>query len=157
MSSGGLDGGDGESYTGDPEEYDGYETDDALLSNIDLGQFLTGSSSLDGVDFRAADGINAVRVAQAAVGAVAFALLWGVNSLIAAVTGAYARIIDAVASFSGGLIQSTLGVGISAVEGVWSFTLTEFGLFAYPIALSVVLATFYVADEGITAAREVLR
>lgn len=134
----------------------GSSTDDALLSSVDFGEFLSGSSTLDGVDFRAASGINAVRVAQAAIGAVAFALLWGVNSLIAAVSSVYARLIDGVGGFAGALIQSTLGVGISAIEGVWSFSVSEFGLFAYPIALLIVLATFYVADAGLTTAREVL-
>lgn len=134
----------------------GSSTDDATLSSIDFGEFLNGSSTLDGVDFRAASGINAVRVAQAAIGAVAFALLWGVNSLIAAVTESYAQLIDGVGSFGGGLIQSTIGVGITAIDGVWSFGVSEFGLFAYPIALLIVLATFYVVDAGLTTAREVL-
>ena len=141
----------------DQGEGGGSSPDDALLSSIDFSDFLTGSSSLDGVDFRAADGINAVRVAQAAIGAVAFSWWWGVNALIDAVTSSIARLTDAVASFLGeGLIQSTIGVGVSALNGIWTFAFTEFGILAYPVALLSVLATFYVADRGITTAREVL-
>jgi len=147
----------GEELGGDPVGDTGSSgDDDALLSGIDLSNFLTGSSSLDGVDFNAASGINAIRVAQAALGTVSFALIYGLNSFIDAWTNAVARVIDSFGGFIGKLIGATASVGISAVEGAWSFTLTEYGLLAYPIALIIVLATFYVADEGISAAREVL-
>lgn len=147
----------GEELGGDPVGETGSSADDdALLSSIDFSNFLSGSSPLDGVDFNAASGINAIRVAEAAIASLAFALLYGVNSLIDAWTTAVARAIDAGRGFIGDLIGATLGVGISAVEGVWSFTVSEYGLLAYPIALIIVLATFYVADQGISTAREVL-
>lgn len=146
----------GEELGGDPVGDTGTTTDDALLSSIDFSNFLSGSESLDGVDFNAASGINGLRVAEAAIASLVFALLYGVNSLIDAATTAVARVIDAGSGFAGDLIGVTLGVGIAAVEGAWSFTVSEYGLLAYPIALLVVLATFYVADQGISTAREVL-
>ena len=136
----------------------GSSTDDASLTSIDFGAFLTDSSSLKGVDFRSASGINVFRVAQAAIGAIVFAWAWGVNALIAAVSESYARLVDGIGDFIGtGLIEATLGVGITAIEGVWTFAFSEFGVLSYPVALVTVLATLYVAERGITTAQEVLR
>jgi len=135
----------------------GGDTEDASLTSIDFGAFLTDSSSLEGVDFRSASGINVLRVAQAAIGAVVFAWAWGVNALVAAVSESYTRLIDGIGDFIGtGLIEATLGVGITAIEGVWTFAFSEFGVLSYPVALVTVLATLYVAERGITTAQEVL-
>ena len=147
----------GEELGGDPVGDTGSSgDDDALLSSIDFSNFLSGSSSLDGVDFRAASGINAVRVAEAAIASLAFALFYGVGSFIDAWTSAVSRGIDGLGGFIGDLVGATIGVGISAVEGVWSFGVSEYGLLAYPMALIILLATFYIADQGISTAREVL-
>lgn len=146
----------GEELGGDPVGETGTTgDDDALLSSIDFSNYLSGSESLDGVDFNAASGINSVAVAEAAIASLAFALFYGIGSFIDAWTSAVARAIDAVRGFIGELIGATVGVGFSAVEGAWSFGVSEYGLLAYPIALIIVLATFYVADQGISTAREV--
>lgn len=134
----------------------GSTNEDASLSDVDFSSFLTGSSSLPGVDFRAASGINATAVAEAVIGIIAFAVGWAANSLVAAILSLPARVLEWVTESATDLFQATIGLGITAVEGVWSFSLAEFGLFAYPGALLVVLATFYVVDKGLDAAQEVL-
>jgi len=131
---------------------------DASLSSIDFGALLTNSSSADGVGFPLASGINVVRVAQAIIGSIAFSVLLGVNSVISTLSDVYSGLIDGLGGFFGDrLIGATLGAGVSAIEGAWSFSLDEFGFGAYLIGLGVVIATFYVADRGADAALEVLR
>jgi len=133
------------------------DTSDASTSSVSFSSFLTDSSSIDGVSFPSASGINATRVASAIIGSVAFALAYGVTSLIDAVATVYARLIDGIGNFVGvELIDATVGAGISAVNGVWSTMLAEFGIGAFPIALGTVIATFYVTERGLGTAREVL-
>jgi len=135
----------------------GNESNWASIGDVDLSGFLSNASSIDGVSFPTASGIDAGRVAQAVIGTIAFAVAFGVNSFIQAVTSAPVRIIDGVGDFiADGLIASTIGVAASAIEGAWSFSLAEFGPLAYVAAITSVIATFYVAEWGLQTAREVL-
>ena len=143
----------GEELGGDPVG----ETGDASTSALNFGSLLTNSESVDGLNFQLASGINATRVAQTIIGSVVFSVLLGGNSVISAVSTAYARLIDALAGFFGDrLIEATLGAGVSAIEGAWAFSLEQYGAGAYLAALGLVIATFYVADWGLDTAREVL-
>ena len=132
-------------------------SEDASLSSIDFSSMLTGSESVDGVDFPLASGINVVRVAQTIIGSVALSVLIGVNTVIQALADAYSALIDGAAGFFGtDLIDATIGAGVSAINGVWAPLVDEFGLGAYFSVLLIVLATFYVADIGVDEALEVL-
>lgn len=135
----------------------GMESDSASLSDVNLSGFLSGVSPIDGVSFPSASGINVGRVASAVFATIAFAVAYGFNTFIQAAAEAPTRIIDGVGDFvADGLIASTIGVGASAIEGAWSFSVAEYGVFAYVLALAVVIATFYVVEWGLQTAREVL-
>lgn len=135
----------------------GSESDWASVGDVNLSSFLSGVSPIDGVSFPSASSIDAVRVAQAIFATFAFAVAYGFNTFIQAAAEAPTRIIDGVGEFlADGLIASTVGVGASAIEGAWSFSVAEYGLFAYVIALVSVIATFYVVEWGLQTAREVL-
>jgi len=137
---------------------DGGGSEPAGSSDINLTAFLTDVSPLNGAGFSLASGIKVTRVAQAAIATVVFAIGVNVNRLIGAVTDQYARLLDGLSSFFGvSLVEATLGVGVAAIEGSWSFALNEFGLLAYPMALVSILATFYVVERGFGTAQEVLR
>lgn len=128
----------------------------STFSDIDLSAFLTGSSEADGVSFPIATGINVGRLAAAIVGSIAYGIAFGFSTLIDGLVTGYTLIVDRFASYVSTLIGATLGAGASAIYGAWSFTLDEFGVFAYVVAIGVFVLTAYVADRGINAAREVL-
>jgi len=130
--------------------------EDASLSGINLSNFLTDSSSLRGVDFRAASGINVAAVSDAIVGVVGFTLAWAASSFVEALLYAPVQILEWITRSGTDLFGATVGVGITAVEGVWALSLAQFGFGAYLVALLIVLATFWVVDKGIDAAQEVL-
>ena len=131
-------------------------TEDASLSAIDFSGFLTNSTSLPSVNFRAASGINVTGVAEALIGIAAFTVTWAASGLLDSVIAAPARILDWLSRFARDLLQVTIGVGVTGVKGVWTFALDELGAFAYLGGVLVVLATFYVASWGADTAREVL-
>lgn len=140
--------------TRDPGE-DGGE--DATSDSIDFGSLLTGSESADGISFSLASGINVGRVAQAVLGSVVFSIIFGVTTIIDAVTDTFGGLIDGLASFFGDeLIDATLVAGIGAIEGAWAFTLDEFGGLGYAIGLAVVVGTFYLAGRSFDMVQGVL-
>lgn len=131
--------------------------DDATTDSVDYGSLLSNSESIDGVGFPLASGINVTRVAQTIIASIVFAVSFGVTSIIDAVTGAYAGLVDGIGEFiADGLIGATLSAGVGAIRGAWTVTLDEFGLFGWVIALGIMLATFFVVEQGIETAREVL-
>lgn len=152
------------------------EDDDGVLSDEQTDSFLANSSSVPGLNFQLADGIKPVSVAKAILGSLAFSVALGINTLIDAMVTAYTGLIQGVEEFiagrfylvenrgglgvkpitEDGLIDVTLGAGAAAIEGAWAFTLDEFGLFAYPVAIAVLVVTAYVTQRGIDSARGVL-
>jgi len=131
--------------------------DDDVLSDEETASFLSGTSSISGVDFSAATGINAQQIATAIAGSIVFVITVGVNTVVQAVAAAYTAVIDGFAGFlSDGLITAVFTSGIEAIRGAWAFGITEFGLFAYPVGLAVLLATGYVTQLGIEQIREAI-
>ncbi len=132
--------------------------DDDVLSDDETASFLSGTRSIPGVSFPLASGLNARQVASAIVGSVAFALGVGVNTIISALAAAYTGVIDGFAGFlsgSDGLVDTIFETGLTAIRGAWSFSLDEFGLFAFPVALTVLLASLWVVQLGVDQIREV--
>lgn len=152
------------------------EDDDGVLSDEQTDSFLSNSESVPGLSFQLADGIKPVSVAKAIFGSLAFAVALGINTIIDATVTAYTGLIQGVEEFiaggtefipftftaggreipTDGLIDVTLGAGAAAIEGAWAFSLDEFGLFAYPVAIGVFVVTAYVAQRGLDTAMEVL-
>ncbi|WP_256403253.1 hypothetical protein [Halorubrum salinum] len=147
--------------------------DDVTDVDVDESSFLTGVSSIEGVDFSAASGVDVRRLAQAIVGTALFTVGLGVNTVVSGVTGAVAGLIDGVREFvaggtnvewfggvrveteSVGLIDVIFGTGIAALRGIWSFNVDTFGVLAYPVGLAIVLGTFVIVSRGIGEIREV--
>lgn len=152
-------------------------SDDDVLTEEQEESFLSNSESASGIDFPLASGLNVGRIGQTIIGSIVFAVAYGFNTIIDATATAYAGLVDGVGEFiagreevvetrwgiggrvveEDGLLDVTLGAGIAAIEGAWSFSLDEFGVFAYVVAVAVFVATVYVADQGFDAMREVLR
>ncbi|WP_435093400.1 hypothetical protein [Halorubrum sp. N11] len=150
--------------------------DDGMLSDEQTESFLTDSESVSGISFPTASGVEVGRVGKTIVGSIAFAFALAFNTLIDAVTTAYSGLLDGFHEFiaggtryvsfpfgggytteTDGLIDVTIGAGIAAIESAWSFSVDEFGIFALPVGIGVVLATAYVAGRGIDVASGVLR
>ena len=148
--------------------------DDGVLSEEQTESFLTDSESVTGLSFPLASGVEVGSVGKAIVGSIAFAVALAFNTLIGAVSTAYTGLIDGVREFiaggeryvtssfgtstveTDGLIDVTIGAGLAAIEGAWSFSVTQFGVLALPVAVGVVVATAYVATQAIDAASEVI-
>lgn len=150
--------------------------DDAPISTDERNSFLMSVRDIEGADFPLASGINVTRLASALIGSLVFEIAVGVNTVILALSTAYSSLIDGVTAFvagrtewvptrdglgvaretTDGLIQVTIGLGVSAIEGAWAFSLDQFGIFAYPVGVGVLLASLYVVDRGITAGWGVL-
>ena len=156
------------------------DDDQTNLSDDEQSFLLSGTSSLDGVDFRAATGIDASNLSRSVVGTIGFALAAAVATLVQGVTEAWTRLIDGLAGFLGGTQELVTGVAsdlapgavyrdvpgligtladgwVSAMEGAWSSTLPDSGIAAWLFALGIVLVTFYVAARGVDAVSEVIR
>jgi len=150
--------------------------DDGMLSEEQTESFLVNSESVSGLSFPTASGVDVGRVGKAIVGSVAFTFALAYNTLIDAVSTAYAGLIDGFREFiaggtryvsfpfgggytteTDGLIDVTIGAGLAAIEGAWSFSVDQYGVFAVLVGIGVVLATAYVAVNGTDAAWEVLR
>lgn len=132
--------------------------DDDVLSDEETASFLNGSRSVRGVNFSLASGVNARQIAATIVGSVVFAVSVGVNTIVSAVAAAYAGLIDSFTGFiagSDGLIDTIFETGLDAIRGAWSFTLSEFGVFAYPVGVAVLLASIWVVQLGFDQIREV--
>ena len=148
--------------------------DDATDVDVDESSFLTGVSPIDGVSFSGASGINSSLLAKTLVGSGVFALAVGVNTLINGVTDAVAGLITGVQEFLAGrtetgwfgstkieleyagIIDILFGTAIAAIRGAWSFSLTQFGVLAYPVGVAVLLGTFLVAQRGIDRIAEAI-
>lgn len=156
------------------------DDDQTNLSDDEQSFLLSGTSSLDGVDFRAATGIDASNLSRSVVGTIGFALAAAVATLVQGVTEAWTRLIDGLAGFLGGTQELVTGVAsdlapgavyrdvpgligtladgwVSAMEGAWSSTLPDSGIAAWLFALGIVLVTFYVAARGLDVISEVIR
>lgn len=156
------------------------DDDQTNLSDDEQSFLLSGTSSLDGVDFRAATGIDASNLSRSVVGTIGFALAAAVATLVQGVTEAWTRLIDGLAGFLGGTQELVTGVAsdlapgavyrdvpgligtladgwVSAMEGAWSSTLPDSGIAAWLFALGIVLVTFYVAARGLDVIPEVIR
>jgi len=150
--------------------------DDGMLSDEQTESFLVNSENIPGLSFPSASGVEVGRVGKAIVGSLAFTVALAFNTLIDAVSTAYSGLIDGFRGFlaggtryvsfpfgggytteTDGLIDVTIGAGIAAIEGAWSFSVDEFGIFALPVGIGVVLATAYVANKSLDASSEVLR
>jgi len=156
------------------------DDDQTNLSDDEQSFLLSGTSSLDGVDFRAATGIDASNLSRSVVGTIGFALAAAVATLVQGVTEAWTRLIDGLAGFLGGTQELVTGVAsdlapgavyrdvpgligtladgwVSAMEGAWSLTLPDSGIAAWLFVLGIVLVTFYVAARGVDGVSEVIR
>lgn len=156
------------------------DDDQTNLSDEEQSFLLSGTSSLDGVDFRAATGIDASNLSRSVVGTIGFALAAAVATLVQGVTEAWTRLIDGLAGFLGGTQELVTGVAsdlapgavyrdvpgligtladgwVSAMEGAWSSTLPDSGIAAWLFTLGIVLVTFYAAARGLDVVSEVIR
>ncbi|OYR55530.1 hypothetical protein DJ73_02190 [Halorubrum sp. Ea1] len=150
--------------------------DDGVLSEEQTESLLTGSESVPGLSFPIASGIEVGSVGKAIVGSIAFAFALALNTLVDAVSTAYAGLIDGFRGFiaggrryvsfpfgggytteTDGLIDVTIGAGVAAIEGAWSFSVDQFGVFAIFVGIGTVLVTAYVATKGVDVASEVLQ
>ena len=154
------------------------DDDQTNLSDDEQSFLLSGSSSLDGVDFRAADGINAGNLAQTVVGTIGLALGTAAVTFVDGVAEAWTRLLGSLAGFLAGtqqLVESVPGavqdrvtqeipglIGtvsdswVSAIRASWDSALPDTGLAAWLFALGLVLITFYVAARGFDTVSEVL-
>lgn len=143
----------------------------------DEEEFLTGTDEADGASFPLASGLDTGALGRTVIGSIAFSIALGVSQFIDAWTEAVAGLITGVEEFiagglsyvrtpfsgggyfqsTDGLVDVTIGAGIAAVEGAWSFSLSEFGLFALPVAIGAVVATAWVVNELVEFGGEVLR
>lgn len=151
--------------------------DDGMLSEEQTESFLTGSESVPGLSFPIASGVEVGSVGKAIVGSIGFAIALAFNTLIDAVATAYTGLIDGFRGFiaggtrlvpsstgfgwrtvsTDGLIDVTIGAGVAAIEGAWSFSVEQFGVFAIFVGIGTVLVTAYVASTSVDVASEVLR
>ncbi|OYR61474.1 hypothetical protein [Halorubrum ezzemoulense] len=155
------------------------DDDQTTLGDEEQSFLLSGTSSLDGVDFRAATGIDASNLSRSVVGTIGFALAAAATLFVQGVTEAWTRLIDELAGFLGGTQELVTGVAsnlapgavyrdvpgligtladgwVSAMEGAWSSALPDSGIAAWLFALGLVLLTFYAAARGLNTVSEVL-
>lgn len=149
--------------------------DDATDVDVDESSFLTGVTSIDGVEWSGASGVDVGRLARAVVGTAVFTVAVGVNTVVSGLTTAVAGLIDGVSEFlagttewirfpgvgwrsirEAGLIEVIFRTGIAAIRGAWSFNVDTFGPLSILVALTVVLGTFIVVSRGLEEISEVL-
>ncbi|OYR73738.1 hypothetical protein [Halorubrum ezzemoulense] len=155
------------------------DDDQTTLGDEEQSFLLSGTLSLDGVDFRAATGIDASNLSRSVVGTIGFALAAAATLFVQGVTEAWTRLIDELAGFLGGTQELVTGVAsnlapgavyrdvpgligtladgwVSAMEGAWGSALPDSGIAAWLFALGLVLLTFYAAARGLDTVSEVL-
>lgn len=155
------------------------DDDQTSLTDDDQSFLLSGSSSLDGVDFQAASGLNAGNIARTVVGTIGLALGTAATTLVGGVGEAWTRLLDSLAGFLGGtrelitgpngyltpgriyrdvpgLIGTVADSWVSAMRGAWSGALPGTGIAAWVFSLGIVFLTFYAAARGLNELREVL-
>ncbi|TKX35045.1 hypothetical protein EXE51_16370 [Halorubrum sp. CGM5_25_10-8B] len=155
------------------------DDDQTTLGDEEQSFLLSGTSSLDGVDFRAATGIDASNLSRSVVGTIGFALAAAATLFVQGVTEAWTRLIDGLARFLAGTQELVTGVAsnlapgavyrdvpgligtladgwVSAMEGAWSSALPDSGIAAWLFALGLVLLTFYAGARGLDTVSEVL-
>ncbi|ELZ50720.1 hypothetical protein EXE48_17910 [Halorubrum sp. ASP1] len=149
--------------------------DDATDVDVDESSFLTGVTSIEGVSWSGASGVDVGRLARAIVGTAVFTVAAGVNTVVSGLTAAVTGLIDGVSEFlagatewfripgvgwrptrEAGLIEVIFGTGIAAIRGAWSFNVDTFGPLSLPVGLAVVLGTFLVVARGIEQIQEVI-
>ena len=82
------------------------DDDDGMLSEEQTESFLVNSESVSGLSFPTASGVDVGGVGKAIVGSIGFAFALGINTLINAVSTAYAGLIDGVRGFIAGGTRS---------------------------------------------------
>jgi hypothetical protein len=155
------------------------DDDQTALNDEEQSFLLSGSSSLDGVDFQAASGLNAGNIARTVIGTIGLAFGTAATVFVGGVGEAWTSILDALAAFVGGTRELVTGVGsnlapgrvyrnvpgligtvadswASAMRGAWSSALPDSGIAAWLFSLGIVLLTFYAAARGLDELREVL-
>jgi hypothetical protein len=150
--------------------------DDATDVDVDESSFLTGVTSIEGVEWSGASGVDVGSLARALVGTAVFTVAVGVNTVVSGLTAAVTGLIDGVSEFlagttewirfpgvgwrsirEAGLIEVIFGTGIAAIRGAWSFNVDTFGPLSVLVALAVLLGTFLVVSRGIEQIQEVIR
>jgi len=155
------------------------DDDQTSLSDEEQSFLLSGSSSLDGVDFRAAEGVNIGNLSASVVGTIGIALGTAAATFVGGVFEAWTSILDGLATFLGGTQELVTGVAsnlssgrvyrdvpgligtvadswASAMRGAWSSALPDSGIAAWLFGLGIVLLTFYAAARGVGEIQEVL-
>jgi len=137
-------------------------------------QYIIGSTDGDGIPL--VNPNNPVRwgaLAGAIVTSFVAAITAGISGIVLAAREAYLEIITGVTEFFTQRIVLTSGDSLGAdtriIEGVfptintaiaegaaglWRIDLSEYGIFAYPVAVGVILMTLWVIQYGVTYARE---
>ena len=99
--------------------------------DVDSTQFLEDRESISAdVDFQLASGVRWGDLAAAIVASVATAVTLGLQSLVGGFVDAVTNVLGGIETFitggsSRGLIDVIGDAGISAVSGVWNFSLTD--------------------------------
>ena len=131
--------------------------------DVDSTQFLEDREPISAdVDFQLASGVRWGDLAAAIVASVATAVTLGLQSLVGGFVDAVTNVLGGIETFitggsSRGLIDVIGDAGISAVSGVWNFSLTDWGILA-SVMLTVTLfaslwalsqAADYIREEGL--------
>ena len=155
------------------------DDDQTTLSDEDESFLLSGTSSLEGVGFRAATGIDGGNLGRSVVGTMFFALAAAAATFVQGVAEAWTRVLDGLTGFLAGTRELVTGVAsnlapgrvyrdvpgligtvadswASAMRGAWSSALPDSGIAAWIFSLALVLLTFYAAARGINEFLEVL-
>lgn len=155
------------------------DDDQTSLGDDEQSFLLSGSSSLDGVDFRSADGIAAGNVARSVVGTIGLALGTVAVTFLDGVGEAWTRVLDGLAAFVGGgrelvtgvasglapgavyretdgLIRTLAGSVTTPLRAAWNSALPDSGIAAWIAGVLIVMLTFYAAARGFNEVREVL-
>lgn len=152
--------------------------DETSLGDDEQSFLLSGSSSLDGVDFRAADGIDAGNLSRSVVGTIGLAVGTAAATFVDGVGEAWTRLLDSLAAFIGGTrevltaasryagepvyrdVPGLIGTVTESVtvplRAAWNSALPDTGIAAWIAGLALVLLTFYAAARGAEEIREVL-
>ncbi len=135
-----------------------------------IGQFLKNTTSLKGVSFAGATGVNWIRVASGVVGSFLVAWYTGLIGVIQTATSRYAALIDGYEAFlvgpfvidSGtpgdassieslpGLLFAAVNLATSALEGAFIADFSEYGILGYLVGLTSILAAAWVLSQTAT-------
>lgn len=106
-------------------------------------QFLTGTTELDGVSFTGALGANWVRLGRAIIGSIIASVALGVNGLVQAPFIVLTEYADGLSGAIGEVLSASVEAPIATVSGAYSFGVDQYGIAAFPIAIGIVLVSFW--------------